>query len=202
MQCFACAGQGYITCPTCNGQGSYWKVVGLENVWEPCYECGGRREVLCQTCRGTGVLPMAQTTETRAPKPSPAKKGAPKPSATKKGAPKPSATKKRAPKPSAAKKRAALPLDPELLKLTGLWKGGMGRYELVRNKEGYRVTMFNILGWKIGTGQATISGSTLALTVRTLGVTNTADLHLKGGKLHGVMRTLGGLPLPLSLRRA
>jgi hypothetical protein len=32
--------------------------------------------------------------------------------------------------------------------------------------------------------------------------TNNADLQLKGGRLQRVMRTLGGLPWPLALRRA
>ena len=95
-----------------------------------------------------------------------------------------------------------LPPDPELLKLTGRWKGGLGRYEFETDNGGYRVTMFNLFGWKIATGQAKISGSTLGLMIKSLGVTMTADLQLKGGRLQGVMRPSAGLPRPLTLRRA
>jgi hypothetical protein len=168
MQCYTCFGQGHVTCPTCNGEGSYWKVVGNKNVWKPCYQCGGRREAQCQTCHGTGVVPDSKSITVRTPVNPP-------------------------PPP--------LPPDPELLKLTGRWKGGLGRYELVRDNGGYRVTLFNLVGWKVGSGQATINGSTLTLTIKTFGSTNTADLQLNGGRLQGVMRILGGLPLPFALRR-
>jgi hypothetical protein len=94
-----------------------------------------------------------------------------------------------------------LPPDPALLKLTGRWKGGGGRYEFVSDNGGYRVTVFNLFGWETGSGQATIVGSTLTLTIKTLGTTNTADLRLDGGRLQGVMRILGGLPMPFVLRR-
>ena len=95
-----------------------------------------------------------------------------------------------------------LPPDPELLKLTGRWKGGMNRYELVRDNGGYRVTMFNLFGGRIAKGQATINGSTLTLTVTGFAGSTTVDLKLKGDRLQGVSRVFGALSLPLTLRRA
>lgn len=57
MQCYTCLGAGKVTCPACQGKGSYWKVVGNRNVWEVCYQCGGRRTVTCLTCGGRGTAP-------------------------------------------------------------------------------------------------------------------------------------------------
>ncbi len=57
MQCYTCFGAGSVTCPTCNGQGSYWKAVGNRNEWFPCSQCGGKRTVTCQTCGGTRTVP-------------------------------------------------------------------------------------------------------------------------------------------------
>ena len=168
MQCYTCFGQGNVTCPTCNGNGSYWKIVGNKNVWEPCYQCGGRRTVQCQTCRGTGIVSD----------PKPKIGGIPI---------------NQPPPP--------LPPDPELLKLTGRWKSLGGRYELVSDNGGYHVTILNLVGGKIGSGQGTINGNTLTLTIKTLLGTNTADLQLSDGRLKGVMRILGGLPLPFTLTR-
>lgn len=102
---------------------------------------------------------------------------------------------KRSPQPSSSP-------DPELLKLTGRWKGSMSRYELVRDNGGYRVTVFNLFGCTIGKGQATINGSTLTLTVKGFAGTSTADLRLKGDRLQGVGRVFGALSLPFTLRRA
>lgn len=57
MQCYACFGKGDVTCPTCHGNGNYWKVVGRQNVFEPCSQCGGKRTVKCVPCDGTGQIP-------------------------------------------------------------------------------------------------------------------------------------------------
>jgi len=58
MQCYTCFSSGYVTCPTCNGQGGYWKAVaGIGNEYEPCFQCGGKRQIKCLTCGGTGNLP-------------------------------------------------------------------------------------------------------------------------------------------------
>jgi hypothetical protein len=173
IPCYTCFGQGNVTCPACNGKGSYWKVVGMQNVWEPCYQCGGRKQFKCQTCDGKGFIIVDRQAPSHSPDYTPV------------DAP-----------------TSPLPPDPELLKLAGCWKCIGGRYELVRDNGGYSVTVFNFLGWKVGTGQATISGSTLTLTVKSFGIMITYDLQLNGDRLQGVTRKLGGLPLPFALKRA
>ncbi len=172
MQCYSCIGTGHVngTCPACHGKGSYFKVLGRRNVWEVCYQCGGKRHVNV-VCRTCGGTGVLPD--------GPSVPG---------GLPTPS------PPPSLSQP------DPELLKLNGSWKGGGARYELVRDNGGYHVTMFNFMGWRIGDGEATVHGNTLTLTVKTMWGTNTADLHLDAGRLHGV--TQGLLPLPFALRPA
>jgi hypothetical protein len=174
MQCYTCFGKGRVnvTCPTCGGKGCYFKPVGGRNVFFPCSQCGGHRQVEVVCQTCHGMCVL--------PDPQPVTRS----------------TSVNPPSPP------PLPPNPELLKLAGRWKGGGARYELVRDNRGYHVTTFNLLGWKIGEGQATISGSTLTVTVRTLWCMSTADLQLKGDILQGVMRILGGLPLPFTLRRA
>ena len=171
------------------------------NVTMQCYTCFGRRYVTCPNCHGEGCYfkaviglgnvfePCFQCGGSRHVKCQTCQATGVLPDT-------PDPNKPHEPPPP------PLPPDPELLKLTDRWKGGRLRYELQRDNGGYSVTCFNFLGWKVGTGQATISGSTLGLIVKSLGVTTTADLQLKGGRLEGVMRTLGGLPWPLTLRHA
>ena len=175
MQCYTCFGKGHttITCPTCHGKGSYWKA-NLSLKRNDWHPCSqcGGRRTVQLPCPTCGGRRVLPD-----PTPQPSSRPVNPPS-------------------------QPLPPDPELLKLKGRWKGGGGRYELERDHGGYSVTFFNLFGWKLGTGQATISGRTLTLTVKTFMGTNTADLQLKGGRLQGVMRTLGGLPWPLALRRA
>lgn len=113
MQCYACFGAGYVTCPTCQGKGSYWKVVGGNNVWEPCHQCGGKRTASCQTCGGKGTVPDATPVIPSTPF-----------------------------VPSQPK----LAPDPALLQLEGRWKTLGWRYEFVKQNDGYRVTLFNLLG--------------------------------------------------------
>jgi hypothetical protein len=164
MQCYTCFGAGHVTCPTCHGQGSYWKVVGNRNVWEPCSQCGGRRTVPCQSCGGTGTLPDRQPTPPVPPKPQ-------------------------------------LPPDPALLQLEGRWKALGWRYEFAKQNGGYRVTQFNLLGMKIGEGEAEASGGLLTLTVRNKFTGQmTVDLQLSGNRLSGTTRGL--IPLPVTLKRA
>jgi hypothetical protein len=168
MQCYTCFGSGRVTCPACQGQGSYWEVVGNRNVWEPCHQCGGGRIAPCQTCGGTGRLP------------DPPIPGRPR---IDPGPPNPP------PK---------LSPDPALLQLAGRWKGGGRRYEFARQNDGYRVTRFNIFGMKIGEGEAEANGSVLTLTVRTkLAGPMTADLQLSGDRLRGRTRGLIPLPFAL-----
>jgi hypothetical protein len=92
-----------------------------------------------------------------------------------------------------------------LLQLAGRWKGaGLSaglRYEFVKRNDGYRVTLFNLLGMKMGEGEATASGSVLTLTVRNkLTGATTVDLQLSGNRLTGT--TQGLIPLPFALKRA
>lgn len=165
MQCPTCFGAGHVTCPACQGQGSYWKVLGNRNVWEPCYQCGGSRNAPCQTCGGTGTLPDG---------------GRPTPPVL--------------PKPK-------LGPDPALLQLEGRWKALGYRYEFVRQNGGYRVTAFNLLGMKIGEGEAEVSGGVLTLTVRNkLTGPITVDLQLSSNRLSGTTRGL--IRLPITLKRA
>lgn len=182
MQCYTCFGTGHVTgtCPACGGKGSYWKVVGGKNQWQPCYQCGGRRTVTvrCTVCGGTGTLPD-------------------KPGIPSDVTPSPVAP----PKPK-------LPPDPALLQLAGRWKGtgwtGTGlRYEFVNQNGSYNVTAFNFLGMKIGEGEAEASGSVLTLTVRnklTGGIAITVDLQLSGNRLAG--KTKGLISQPFAIERA
>lgn len=169
MQCYSCFGAGHVTCPTCQGRGSYWKVVGGQNVWEPCYQCGGRRTASCQTCGGRGTLPDA----------TPA-----------------------IPSTAFVPPQPKLAPDPALLQLEGRWKAALVRYEFVKQNDGYRVTQFNLLGMKLGEGEAEASGSVLTLTVRNrlTGLSTTVDLQLSGNRLTGTTR--GIIPLPFALKKA
>ena len=168
MQCYTCFGAGNVTCPTCGGKGSYWKVVGNRNVWEPCYQCGGRRNVSCLTCGGTGTIPDRGPLVTY-----------------------PAVVPLVPPKPKLAP-------DPALLQLEGRWKGLASRYEFVKQNDGYRVTQFNLLGMEIGEGEAEASGSVLTLTVRNkLGGSTTSDLQLSGNRLTGRARGLLPVPFTL-----
>jgi len=176
MQCYRCFGAGSITsnvtCPTCHGKGSYWKAVGLRNMWEPCYQCGGRRSVRtsgpCPTCGGTGRLPDVVAS----------------------GGPIPFAPPQPTPAP-----------DPALLQLQGKWKALGSRYEFVKQNDGYHVTQFNFLGMKVAEGEAAASGGTLRLTLRNpFTGPITLDLELNGDQLTG--RAQGLMPVPVTLKRA
>jgi hypothetical protein len=91
--------------------------------------------------------------------------------------------------------------DPPLLQLEGRWKALGGRYEFVKQNDGYRVTQFNLLGMKIAEGEAEASGSVLTVTVRNKLVgPMTVDLQLSDNRLIG--RTRGLIPLPVTLKRA
>ena len=172
MQCYTCFGSGHVTCPACQGRGSYWKVVGNKNVWEPCYQCGGKRTVPCLTCGGTGTVPDTRPGITSTPLVPPPPKHPP---------------------------------DPALLQLAGRWKGaGLSagvRYEFVKQNDGYRVTQLNLLGMKMGEGEAEASGSVLTMTVRNkLTGPMTVDLQLSGDRLTGTTRGL--IALPFALKKA
>jgi hypothetical protein len=69
MQCYTCFGSGSVTCPTCNGQGSYWRPVGTRNEWFPCSQCGGKRTATCPTCGGRGAVPDQGPRITSTPQP-------------------------------------------------------------------------------------------------------------------------------------
>jgi hypothetical protein len=91
--------------------------------------------------------------------------------------------------------------DPALLQIEGRWKGLAARYEFIRQNGGYRVTQFNLLGMKIGEGEAVVSDGLLAMTVRNKFTgPMTVDLQLSGKRLSGTMR--GFIPLPVTLKRA
>lgn len=89
--------------------------------------------------------------------------------------------------------------DPALLHLEGRWKAVGSRYEFVKQNDGYRVTLFNLLGMKIAEGEAEASGSVLTMTVKNRLMTTTSDLQLSGDRLTG--RTRGLIPLSVSLKR-
>ena len=74
MQCYSCLGTGYVTCPTCQGNGGSFQFVAGRNQFYPCFQCGGRRSVPCPTCQGTGAVPdpVQTPTPTVPPKPNPA----------------------------------------------------------------------------------------------------------------------------------
>jgi hypothetical protein len=75
------------------------------------------------------------------------------------------------------------------------------RYEFVKQSGGYRVTQFNLLGMKIGEGEAEASGSVLTLAVRNvLTGLMTVDLQMSGDRLSGTTRGL--ISLPITLKRA
>jgi len=170
MQCYSCFGAGYVTCPTCQGNGGYFQFVAGRNQFYPCSQCGGRRSVSCPTCKGIGTVPDPASD----------------PGLT--------STPIVPPKPKLAP-------DPALLQLEGRWKALGGRYEFVKQNDGYRVTQFNLLGMKIAEGEAEASGSVLTVTVRNrLAGPITVDLQLSGNRLTG--RTRGLIPLPVTLKRA
>lgn len=173
MQCYTCLGMGYITCPTCQGKGGYFKVVGNKNMFEACYQCGGRRSATCPTCHGTREVPY--------PNPAPA------------FAPTVPVNPPVQPKPT--------PPDPALLGLEGRWKNLFLRYDLAKQNDGYHVTVLNLLGMKLGEGKAMASGKVLTLTLGSI-LTGymTADLQLSGDQLKGTTR--GIIPMPFILKRA
>jgi hypothetical protein len=75
------------------------------------------------------------------------------------------------------------------------------RYEFVKQNDGYRVTQLNLLGMKMGEGEAEASGSVLTMTVRNkLTGPMTVDLQLSGDRLTGTTRGL--IALPFALKKA
>jgi hypothetical protein len=106
----------------------------------------------------------------------------------------------RTPSPPGPPKPKLAP-DPTLLQLEGRWKARGWRFEFVKQNGGYRVTQFNLLGMKMGEGEAEASGGVLTLTVRNkLTGPMTVDLQLSGNQLSGATRGL--IPLPITLKRA
>ncbi len=103
--------------------------------------------------------------------------------------------------PVPTKPTPKLPPDPALLQLEGRWKASGWRYEFVKQNGGYRVAQFNLLGMKMGEGEAQASGGVLTLTVKNkLTGPMTVDLHMSGNRLSG--KTRGLLSFPFNLKRA
>jgi len=56
--CQHCAGDGYLHCEACNGDGFiiHRKGLGQTNEIETCEDCDGKGDVLCPICKGTGEI--------------------------------------------------------------------------------------------------------------------------------------------------
>ncbi len=56
VDCTYCKGKGKVTCPTCDGQGSWAVPSNPPGSWEHkiCMDCNGSGEVKCRPCRGSG----------------------------------------------------------------------------------------------------------------------------------------------------
>ncbi len=54
-QCEECEGTGYVTCPSCGGDGkTFWP--GVSGKKYPCMKCGASGKIECETCNGRGSV--------------------------------------------------------------------------------------------------------------------------------------------------